>query len=88
MYDLDLLDYEQARYKLVKEAMLTVYAELNKCIEKLGNAIRTRNKSNFEDMDRLNNEICKTRICIRESHERRHNNPLLSVKSSELKNTS
>ena len=36
-------------------------------------------------MNRLNEYICKTRICIVESFERRHhNNTSLSVKSSRL----
>jgi len=85
-HELDpLVAYEQAIYKLMKEAILIVYAEFDKCIEEFGNAIRARNKRNFEDMDCLKNEICKTRICIREFLERRQNNTLLIVKLSELK---
>jgi len=85
MFDSDLVEYKQPRYKLLKEAMLNVYVELKKCIEEFGNAIRARNKRNFKDMERLSKEICKTHICIRESLESRQNNPLLSVKSSKLK---
>lgn len=79
------MEYEQARYKLMKEAILTVYAELDKYIEEFGNAIRAWNKRNLEEMDCLTNEICKTHIYIKEILEYRQHNPFLSVKSSELK---
>jgi hypothetical protein len=80
-----LVEYKQATYKLMKEEILVVYTEFNKCIEEFGNAIRERNKSNLEEMDCLTNEICNTLICIKELLEHGQNTPLLSVKSSELK---
>lgn len=66
--------------------MSMAYAAINKSIEDLGNTIRKSSNRDFEDMDCLSKEICKTQIYIIESFEhRRQNNTLLSVKSSELK---
>lgn len=85
MSNSDLLEYEQARYKLLTEAVSMAYAVVNKSIEDLGDAFRRRSNKDFEDMDYLNKEICELCICIVESFaRRRQNGTSLSVKSSGL----
>jgi hypothetical protein len=68
----------------MKKAILTVYAKVNKRIEEFGNVIREGEKKHLEEINRVTNEFCKTRIYFRDFLERTQSNTLQSVNSSEL----